>query len=361
MKPIEQLMHCGKYYTYMDALKERFKAQSRQMGFKAESPTDYEQWKKALRRRLADITGLTRLTYTDPAPEKLETVQMEGYSREKWIMQTEPGVTMPFYILFPDGCKSGGKNKVIIAPHGHGSAGKYCVAGRTDIPFVANAVKTYNYAYGVEFVKRGYTVFCPDARGFGERRETNSQGDSEEAWLRQSCLQLNQMAIPMGITVMGMWIWDLMRLTDYIVSRNDCDADHIACCGLSGGGLQTLYFTAMDDRIRCGITSGYFYGSLESLVELTQLCSCNYVPHLWETCDMGDIGALIAPRPFLIESGRQDPLNGKRGLENVKEQLDITGKAYDLFNARDFLIWHIFDGPHMWNGEKSYDFIQKYI
>ena len=39
-------------------------------------------------------------------------------------------------------------------------------------------------------------------------------------------------------------------------------------------------------------------------------CSCNYVPHLFEHVDMGDVGALIAPRPLLVETGTHDDLNG---------------------------------------------------
>jgi hypothetical protein len=117
----------------------------------------------------------------------------------------------------------------------------------------------------------------------------------------------------------------------------------------------------MDERIVCSAVSGYFYGYLDSLLKLPQNCSCNYVPHLVEYVDMGDLGALIAPRPLLIESGSRDPLNGERGLVNVTEQVEITAKAYSLLEAEDKLYHHVFDGEHLWNGEKTYPFLAKWL
>lgn len=204
-------------------------------------------------------------------------------------------------------------------------------------------------------------MFCPDARAFGERREWTKQSDREEHFMSSTCIELNHMAICLGLTLTGMWTWDLMRLMDYIQTRDDCDPDRIGCGGLSGGGLQTLWIAAMDDRVKCAVTSGYFYGYKDSLLKLSHNCGCNYVPHLWENVDMGDIGALIAPRPLLIETGDEDPLNGERGAVNATEQVEITRKAYKLFDAEDKLYHHLFRGGHRWNGEKTYEFIGKYL
>jgi hypothetical protein len=52
--------------------------------------------------------------------------------------------------------------------------------------------------------------------------------------MMSSCEVLNHMAIPLRQTVIGMWIWDLMRLIDYINQKPECDANHISCAGLSG-------------------------------------------------------------------------------------------------------------------------------
>jgi hypothetical protein len=111
--------------------------------------------------------------------------------------------------------------------------------------------------------------------------------------------------------------------------------------------------------VRCAVVSGYFYGYEESLLEMHANCSCNYVPHLYEYADMGDIGALVAPRPLLVETGSQDPLNGKSGPRNVKSQVAIARKAYRLLGAGRALRHDVFDGEHRWNGVQAIPWLKR--
>ena len=354
-------IHIDPYYTSMEHLLGVYDQEHRKLGFSAGNEREYREWKRNTREKLAEITGFGKMQTCDLQTRLLESIRLDDYRRDRLLIQTEPEVWMPFYVLVPDGMRAGEKRPCMIAPHGHGSAGKFSPAGRMDIPSVREAIERYHYDYGVQFVRKGYITFCPDARGFGERREWTKQTDSEADFLTSTCMQLNHMAICLGLSLTGMWTWDLTRLIDYIETRGDCIAEQIGCGGLSGGGLQTLWLSAMDDRIKCAVVSGYFYGYRDSLLKLSGNCGCNYVPHLWENVDMGDLGALIAPRALLIETGSADPLNGERGLENVLEQLAITREAYALFEAENRLVHHIFDGSHMWNGKKTFAFLERHI
>jgi hypothetical protein len=347
------------YYTSSRYLLNLYDRNSRKLALKAKNIEEYETWKRHLREILKEITGINTMNTCPLLPQLLESVQLEGYRRDKVIIQTEPEIWMPVYILIPDHLKENEKRPCIIAPHGHASGGKYAIAGNTDIPGIREQIEKYNYDYGLKFVKKGYIVFCSDARGAGERRELLQQGDEQKAILSCSCDTLNNAAISLGQSLIGMMTWDLMRLIDYIQTLDYCDNTQIACAGFSGGGLQTLWISAMDDRVKCSIISGYFHGYRDTLLR-TNLCGCNFVPGLWKLVDIGDLGALIAPRPLLIESGSQDHLNGERGLVDVKEQLEITRKAYKLYNRESVLYHHIFEGRHVWNGEKSYEFINNW-
>lgn len=321
----------------------------------------YNNWKDKVRSKLIEISGINNIEECSSNPQLIESIKLNGYIREKMIIQTEPGVWMPFYVLIPDKMVEDEKRPCIIAPHGHGFGGKYSVAGRVDIPIVKERIEEFNCDYGVQFVKEGYIVFCPEARGFGERREWTIQKDDEESFLQSSCKELNNIAICLGRSLTGMWVWDLMQLINYIETREDCNSEKIGCAGLSGGGLQTLWLAALDDRIKCAVVSGYFYGYKDSLLKLSNNCCCNYVPHLWEHVDMGDLGALIAPRAILIESGIQDGLNGERGIVNVTEQLEITLQAYKLYNAESSVYHHMFEGGHKWDGIETYKFVNKHL
>lgn len=50
----------------------------------------------------------------------------------------------------------------------------------------------------------------------------------------------------------------------------------LGCVGFSGGGMQTLYLAAPDERVRWALISGYLYGVRDALLTLNNNCSCNY-------------------------------------------------------------------------------------
>ncbi|MCC6168824.1 MAG: hypothetical protein IT329_16500 [Caldilineaceae bacterium] len=335
----------------------RFQTVGRRLRFQAATVEEWRIWQQELRARLVELMGIRRLIPTPPNPRITEAVACDGYVRQRVEIDTEPGVVMPLYVLIPDGLAGGAP--ALIAAHGHSSGGKLAVAGIAATPAVGETIRQHNYDYGVQAVRRGYIVFCPDARGFGERREWIYA--APEALLDSSCRQLAHIALPLGLTVAGMWTWDLMRLLDYIGTRPEAQGQKIGCIGLSGGGLQTLYLAALDERVACAVSSGYLYGAEDSLLHLAGNCDCNYVPHLWENADMGDLAALIAPRPLFIESARQDSLNGPRGIDNVLEQVATIRQAYALLGVEDRLAHDVFDGGHVWHGQAVWPWLDGWL
>jgi hypothetical protein len=348
-----------RFYTTMEYLAARYDAVGRRMALRANSVPELLAWQHELRAQIRRQLGLDTMRAAPPEPCVTERVQLDGYTRERVVLQTEPGIWMPLYVLVPDGLQPGERRAAVLAPHGHSSAGKMAPAGRRDIPEVAPTIEAHNYDYGVQFVRQGMVAFCPDARGFGERREIFQQGP--ESYLHGSCEVINHMAIPLGQTLAGMWAWDLMRLIDYVETRPECDPSRIGCGGLSGGGLQILWLAALDERVRCAVISGYYYGYKDALLRLADNCSCNYIPGMWQLADMGDIGALIAPRPLLIETGDADGLNGARGVVNAEEQVAITRRAYELLGAGERLYHHIFAGEHQWSGVKALPWLATHL
>ena len=339
-----------KFFPAHQALRARFDREARQFAVDVRDRRHFAAWRRRTRAHLRRITGVDTMQPAPLRPRVTESVPCEGYVRHRVEITTEPNVVMPLYLLVPNGLRRGERRPAIICPHGHASAGKNSPVGRTEILAVHDAVEQYNYAYAHRWAQRGFITAAPDARAFGERREPIGQQHEESAYLRSTCIPLNHAAISLGQSLTGMWTFDLIRLVDYLQSRKDVDADRIGCGGLSGGGLQTLWLAALDDRIRAAVVSGYFYGYRDSLLDLNGNCGCNYVPGLWQAVDMGDLGALVAPRPLLIETGDRDPLNGARGIKNVSEQAAITRSAYDLFHASAELVHDVRHGEHRWYG-----------
>ena len=338
-------------FSVLPYMRRRFDAVGRKLAFTAENLDQWRLWRRRLRRKLKELSGYSTMQRAPLRPRVTERVQAGEFVRERVEIQTEPGIVMPLYTLRLKELK--GPLPAIVCPHGHGSGGKISTAGVRQFPRVGLAIKKMNYDYGVQLARAGFITFCPDARGFGETRMPGVPP------MRRSCQFLNSMGYPLGQTATGMFTWDLHRLIDYIETRRDCRPGAVGCAGLSGGGLQTLWATALDERIKCAVVSGYFYGYKESLLELYVCCSCNYVPHLYEYVDMGDIGALIAPRPLLIETGNKDPLNGRSGLGNVRPQVRTTRRAYRLLGAAGALKHDVFEGEHRWHGVEAIPWMQR--
>ena len=342
-------VHIDTYYEDELAFRERLKREGRSAAFKGTTPEDFETWQVATRVRLFDLLGLSIMDRVSIEARELDRVQIAGgIVRTHAMLQVERDVWMPFYLLEPQSPKldARGRKCCYICPHGHQGAGAASVAGVTGVPAVDDAVRKFNYDYGLRLARMGYVTVCPDARGWGYRRDWKGQGDDENSYLRGTCLNQARMAEPLGLTVAGLNVWDNMRLIDYLEARGDIAMDDLGCFGFSGGGYMTLYLAALDPRVRKAFVSGYLYGVDDSLLHLNGNCSCNYTPGLWRLLDMGDIASLIAPHPLLVQSCEEDHLNGSRGLKNVDEQLEIVRDAYKLLSRRDGLRHEVCPGEH---------------
>ncbi len=370
-------IHINKYYGSLSAMLKRFDAVKRQSAFMGKDASDYEKWRQSARKKLKELLGLDRLSdesvalgnerYMYQSQKQLagtgsfiesrieERTELGlGIVREKVVLKLSEEEYIPMYILIPEKPRG-----VFLALPGHMGAGKYAVAGRHDIPAVKKKIELFNYDYGLKLAELGYTAVCPDCRGFGERRDKELWGDGEEEFISGSCRNLSNMAIPLGLSAIGLMVYDHMALIDYLFERGEWDLSNLGCLGFSGGGMQTLYLSALDDRIKRSVISGYFYGFRDSLLILNNNCPCNYVPGLWEHFDMGDILSMFAPKPVLIQSCEDDHLNGPRGLLNVTEQLEILKASYKLFGADDRISFDVRQGGHCFHSEPLSDFICK--
>ena len=352
MEQADTIVQIPHFYGSLKGMQKKFDNYARQDAFTGSTREEWESWKESSRETLKELLGWKYMETCDLDPRVEEVVELEnGIRREKVILQVEPEVYMPMYILIPPK-QNEGKQKCFLALPGHQGAGKFSVAGRDDIPAVKRMIEFYHYDYGMQLAKRGYVAICPDCRGFGERRdEALQKGTDEKSFLTSTCFHLAHMAEPLGETVAGMCTWDASRLIDYVYERGEWDTEDLGVMGFSGGGMQTLWVSALDDRVKKCIISGYLYGYRDALLLLNGNCSCNYVPHLWEHFDMGDIASLIAPRPLAVQSCRDDHLNGPRGLVNVTEQLDIVRKAYSLYGKEEYPIHDVREGDHCWHEE----------
>ncbi len=335
-----------------------YDSESRQLAFTTGACAEAEHWQAALREQVARLLGGFPAARCDLAPVVVETVEDDGFTREKIMLQTQPGEYMPCYVLTPHNTTA--PYKPVIALHGHGSWGVKGVVGIDNHASAAEYGAEHHYDYALQIVRLGYQVFAPELRGFGERMEQHEremqQADPTVTWL-SSCERVSLNALMSGKTLMGLRVWDVMRLIDYIQTRPDAQPSGLACVGLSGGGTATMYSAALDPRITCAYISGAVSTFRDSIMTIDH-CLCNYIPHILEYAEMDEIAGLIAPRPLVVEHGLRDPIFPPHGVEAAAATLR---RIYACFGAADRFTVHSFDDVHRWDGAPIEAWLAKWL
>lgn len=376
---MKELPEISRIYPTLPSMLRKYARYGRQDDFRGKTSEEFMAWQMRSRATLRELLGLEKMDDCalepvideavllspkradgrDEAPaenaecyvrtENKEALSNDIICRYHVLLRTEPDITLSAYLLLP--ASANADTPVFLCPPGHNGAGKYTVAGVRGARAIEESIEKYNYDFGWQLARLGYVAFCPDVRGFGERREMLEDTRALPLAMKGDCYWLAHMGEPIGIPVLGMLSWDLMRCVDflqeYTISEDArWNPERIIAFGFSGGAMQSLYLSALDERIHATFLSGYMYGFRDSLLQMNRNCSCNYVPHLMEHFDMGDIASLIAPRRLMIQSCREDRLAGERGLANVQEQVDIIRANYAVTGDTENVQQDIEDGPH---------------
>ena len=168
-----------------------------------------------------------------------------------------------------------------------------------------------------------------------------------------TCHNVGSYAMMLGGSAAGLRVWDGMRAVDYLETLREADASRLGAMGISGGGMHTFFSTAIDERIKACVISGYFCEWRQSILAMHH-CTCNFVPGLLKVGKLSDLAGLIAPRPCLVENADHDPIFP---IEHVKETVRRARRAWDVFGAGDRLETDYFMGRHEIGGGKAYEFL----
>jgi dienelactone hydrolase len=298
------------------------------------------RWLAGRRARLTELLG----PMPSPVPlstETLESVECDGYRRDKVVFDTEDTMSVPAYLLIPDGRVSEGA--AVLACHGHGP-GKSQAVGleHTNAP---------NSDYALQLVRQGYVVLAPDLRCFGERLDWNP----DDHYACDTNLVHAAMA---GWNPLAQNVWDLARCLDVLTGHPLVDASRIGMVGLSYGGTVTLFTAAGDDRVAAAVVSGYFSSWRVAHQMPWNMCGSQVLHGMLGRLEHEDLGALIAPRPLLIESGTKDDLFPyASAIESVRR----TRLVYEHQAAGDRLAHDVFEGEHQWHGTEAIPFLNHWL
>ena len=252
------------------------------------TPADIAKWQQERRDFfLRQLGGFPERTPLNPQIAGKRT--LDGYRIEKVIFESQPGFHVTATLYLPLGA---GPFPAVLHPTGHSSNAK--------------ARDLYQQA-SIVIVKGGCAVLCYDPLGQGERRHFFDEDGKPRFGTTTEHQLINQGCILLGSNTARYMIWDGMRAIDYLQSRTDVDPQRIGCTGISGGGTNTSYLMALDDRIVAAAPGCYLTGfrALLSTIGL-QDAEQNIHGQIAFGMDHADYVLMRAPRPTLIMAATHD-------------------------------------------------------
>ena len=234
-----------------------------------------------------------------PFPEKTPlnakitgTVKKDSYKVENIIYESLPGFYVTSSLFIPDKRQKHAPAILFCSGHSHG----------------VYRLESYQLPL-LNLVKKGFIVLAIDPVSQGERLQYFDP-EKGASIIGSSTKEHSYPAVQVFLTgksIARYFTWDGIRGIDYLVSRKEVDPQRIGVHGLSGGGTQTAYISALDDRVvasapACYITS--WRRLLESIG--VQDGEQNLYNGIVNGIDHADYIEVRAPKPTLIMANTGD-------------------------------------------------------
>jgi dienelactone hydrolase len=266
---------------------------------------DLQSLRTRLRARVLEIIGGLPDTKTPLHARVTGTIPMDGYRIEKVLFESLPGLHVTALLYVPDGPPDVKRPGVLVAC-GHSPDGK--------------SFRNYQEISG-QLAKRGYVVLSWDPVGQGERSQfwDAAQGRSRYNLVCGEHAVLGNLACLAGRSLVRYMVWDGMRALDYLLTRPEVDPTRVAVTGTSGGGFQSLYLGALDDRIGV-VAPSCFVTSLPMRMANRIFEDPDSDPEqdpyrlVSAGVDHAGLLLLVYPRPFVVAAAVKDffPIEGAR-------------------------------------------------
>ncbi|MCO5236987.1 MAG: acetylxylan esterase [Chitinophagaceae bacterium] len=309
------------------------------------SPAEWQHRQEEVKKILFDIVGpFPQKTPLNPAI--IQRVKKEDYSIENIVFESQPGFYVTASLYIPGGFKK--KAPAIIYCSGHTNEG---YRGTVYQHVILN------------LVKKGFVVFAFDPVGQGERLQywDATAGKSTVGGPTHEHSYPGVQAFISGSSLAKYMIWDGIRAVDYLLTRKEVDPNRIGITGRSGGGTQSAYIAAFDDRIYAAAPENYITSFTRLLQSIgPQDAEQNMFHEIARGLDHGDLLEVRAPKPTLMITTTRDMFSIQGARETARE----VSRIFKAYNKPENFRQIEDDATHSTtqkNREAMYAFFQKYL
>ena len=284
-------------------------------------PADGKTWaghREELLGRIRRASGFRQYPSLPLDLQETGRIDRKGYSIRRVAFRTRPGVVTTASLYVPEGK---GPFPAVVSLHGHWYGGH-----------TAEIVQSIGHTLALN----GYVCLSPDAWGAAERSTDHENYEYHGSSLGASLMDV-------GETLLGMQLTDNIRAVDLLASLPYVDPARIGATGASGGGNQTMWLTAVDERIKACVPV-VSVGTFEAYI-LNSNCVCELLPDgLTFTEEAGVLG-LIAPRAMKICNAMQEA-NRSFFPSEMMRSYEAVQPLYTSLKARENLSYQLFNRPH---------------
>ena len=265
----------------------------------------------------------------------LAETQRKDYKELKVQFPSGTGDMIKGFLLIPNDTKASSPRPAIIALHSTGPGASQTVG----------LTPRKNRSYGMELAQRGYVVLAIDTIAAGERVYPGYDSYYTNEFYKE---------FP-NWSAMGKMIHDHKKGLDYLCSLKIVDPRRLGCIGHSLGGYNSFFLQAFDSRIKAAVSScgyspmgqtnsPYQFARNDWFVHFNPICR-DYIRAGLVPCDMHEVMALCAPRPFFNYSAREDAVYYKPAVKGDKDftkwwkptdkALSQVVRVYEILGAKE--------------------------
>lgn len=287
-----------------------------------------QEWEAVREKRseqFLEMMGLQGKPFKERAPlhvTKTGVIQKKGYRIEKLYYESLPGLYVPANLYIPDSIQKPVPAILYVCGHSH-------------------TQKHHYQAHAKNFVQNGFVCLIIETIQRGEVKGEHL-GEESNGWFHW---------YSRGYNPGGVELWNGIRGLDLLSQLPEVDKNNLGVTGISGGGSQSWYLAAADTRVKAAAAVAGA-ASLEGQIAQRTIddhCDC-MMPINTYGIDFSDVGALIAPRPFMIAQPNRDLYYS---IEAVRTLHDKIKPIYSFYKKPENLSMAEASGGHSYGSKEE--------
>lgn len=319
-------------------------------GGEVKNPADWKKRRMEILDRWNGLMGKWPALITDQKLEFLDSIRKDGYTQYKIRFSWVPGQKTNGYLMVPDG--KGKKPAVITVYYEPETAAGL---GRPDLP-------DRDFAY--QLCKRGFV-----ALSLGTTENTNSKTYSIYYPGIQNA----------SVQPLSMLAYAAANAWNVLAKVKDVDSKRIGIMGHSYGGKWAMFASCLYEKFACAVWSdpGIVFEDSRESINYWEPWYLGYHPQPWrkrglitkenpakglypklisEGYNLQELHALMAPRPFLVSGGSEDPANRWIPLNHSVAVNNLLG-----YKNRVAMTNRPEHTPNPESNEVAYSFLEYYL